>query len=127
MDIIGPSDVAYDIICLVQNSKMVWLETQTNFNDAGQENRKSWLFTAGEGKKQVFEECIWNTEGQWYYIYRLDQWCVTFTPITKILFEAWEKWVSTITKQMVVESWTRKSIFSVLVTREEGGGRGGGL
>ena len=40
LDIIGPSYIAY-VICLVQNSKMVWLETQANHDNGEQQNRKA--------------------------------------------------------------------------------------
>ena len=123
LDIIGPSDIAY-VITLVKNSKLVWLQAPNSGNDEDQGNTKKIkpLFTAGEGKKRIFGETTWSKTGTKYYDKAKENWRDCFNPkhpYYKILKSSWEKWMSTKAKQMVLGSWTRKSIHSVLATRED--------
>jgi hypothetical protein len=123
LDIIGPSDIAY-VITLVKNSKLVWLQAPNSGNDEDQGNTKKIkpLFTAGEGKKRVFGETTWSKTGTKYYDKAKENWRDCFNPkhpYYKILKSSWEKWMSTKAKKMVLGSWTRKSIHSVLATRED--------
>lgn len=122
LDLIGPSDVSY-IITLIKNSHLVWLQPPQSEEDAAQEKKKRLkpIFTAGEGKKRVFGETTWSKTGKQYYEYGKANWRACFNPKHqdyKILRSSWDKWISTKAKSMVLGSWTRKSIHSVLATRE---------
>jgi hypothetical protein len=132
LDIIGPSDISY-INCIIKNSQEVWLEAITtersNDEGGGQRKKKSAkpLFTSGEGKKRVFGECLWSNDGQHYYTYGRQKWAEAYdktSPLYRILRDAWEKWVSEKAHRMVLGNWTRKSIQSVLATREDSGEMG---
>ena len=131
LDIIGPSDISY-INCIIKNSQEIWLEaisTERSNDEGGQGKKKSAkaLFTSGEGKKRVFGECLWNNDGQHYYTYGRDKWAEAYDKKNaqyRILRNAWEKWVSEKAHRMVLGNWTRKSIQSVLATREGGGEMG---
>lgn len=123
LDIIGPSDVAY-VIALLKNSKEVWLQAPKTEDDEiqeGNKKREKPVFTAGEGKKRVFGETTWSKSGKKYYEFGKSNWRDCFNPKHtdyKDLRNAWDKWINTKARSMVLGSWTRKSIHSVLATRE---------
>jgi len=125
LDIVCASDVAY-VICLLANSYEIWIDALNNKNKdgtkQGKKDKKKPHFTAGEGKKWVFGECMWNEEGKNAYVYALRNWQKAFDPKDpeyKMLRDGWEQWVSTKAQTMVLGTWTKKTITSVLATRTE--------
>jgi hypothetical protein len=125
LDIICPSDIAY-VICLLINSHEIWIDALNNKNKdgnkQGKKEKKKPLFTAGEGKKRVFGECMWNEDGKNAYVYALRNWQKAYDPKEpqyKMLRDEWEQWVSTKAQSMVLGTWTKKTITSVLATRTE--------
>ena len=125
LDIICPSDIAY-VICLLINSHEIWIDALNNKNKdgnkQGKKEKKKPLFTAGEGKKRVFGECMWNEDGKNAYTYALCNWQKAYDPNEpqyKMLRDEWEQWVSTKAQTMVLGTWTKKTITSVLATRTE--------
>jgi hypothetical protein len=121
LDIICASDVAY-VICLLANSHEIWIDALKNKNKEGKKEKMKPRFTAGEGKKRVFGECMWNEDGKNAYVFALRNWQKAFNPKDpeyKMLRDGWEQWVSTKAQTMVLGTWTKKTITSVLATRTE--------
>lgn len=123
LDIICASDVAY-VICLLANSHEIWIDAlkNKNKNKEGKKEKMKPRFTAGEGKKRVFGECMWNEDGKNAYVFALRHWQKAFNPKDpeyKMLRDGWEQWVSTKAQTMVLGTWTKKTITSVLATRTE--------
>ncbi len=71
----------------------------------------------------MFGETIRSRDGVKKYNNTLKNWQEVFEPSGKkqalMLVCAWGKWVQTEAKQIVLGSWTRKSIHGILATREE--------
>ena len=65
---------------------------------------------------------MWNEDGKNAYVYALRNWQKAFDPKDpqyKMLRDGWEQWVSTKAQTMVLGTWTKKTITSVLATRTE--------
>ncbi len=125
LDIICPSDIAY-VIRLLVNSMEIWIDALDNKNKdgnkEGKKEKRKPRFTAGEGEKRVFGECMWNEDRKNAYTYALRNWQKAFNPQDpqyKMLRDEWEQWVSTKAQTMVLGTWTKKTITSVLATRTE--------
>ena len=118
LDMIGPSDVVY-IICLLKNSMHVWCPTKDGEGDEeGSHETPRPLFTRGENKKREFGKTTWSKDGMAYFKTGLAAWKNAFKRggLGYInLVHGWEKWIENEGRDMVLGSWTRKSVFSVLV------------
>lgn len=129
VDIITASDIAY-IISLIKNSQKVWTQSKDNSKslnedeDVAKKNTKTVrpLFTSGEGKKRTFGETVWSKKGLAYFKSGETAWKSVFNDkvITRRFYEKWEKWINTNGKKIALGSGSKKSLYSVLRTREEG-------
>ncbi len=119
LDLISASDIAY-VICLVKNSGEVWNQTLHQDED---EDKVKPLFTAGQGKKWVYGDTVWSQAGQDYY-YKALMNCPHAYDMNnahyRVLCHAWdEKWFKNKGNTVMLSNSTRKTVKSVLRTREE--------
>lgn len=147
LDIIGPSDIAY-VITLIKNSKDVWMAEKTAWHDddnrkveeeeeGGEDDpvhgldddeddnekdrRLRPLFTSGEKKKREYGQTTWSDEGIDYYENGLKKWKVVFgqSEIMGYNFVTkWDEWVERKGKGMVLGTWKKKDVLSVVGTKE---------
>ena len=123
LDLISASDIAY-VICLVKNSGGVWSQSlrQDDTEDNNDEDKVKPLFTAGQGKKRVYGETVWSQAGQDYYDKALKNWRHAYDTKNAhygVLRTAWEAWVKDKGNTVMLSNSTRKTVKSVLRTREE--------
>lgn len=143
LDIISPSDIAY-VITLIKNSKHVWMaekdtwkqdEDNRNAEEEGgdpvngiddddddeKDVRLRPLFTSGEKKKREYGQTTWSDEGIDYYEKGLKNWKVVFgqSEIMGYNFVTkWDEWVERKGKGMVLGTWKKKDVLSVVGTKE---------
>ena len=118
LDLIGASNIAH-VICLVKNSGGVWSQS---LNQDDNEDKVKPLFTAGQGKKRVYGETVWSQAGQDYYDEALKNWHHAYDMKNAhygVLCTAWEAWVNNKGNTVMLSNSTRKTVKSVLRTREE--------
>lgn len=123
LDIITPSDIAYTC-ALIRNSSHVWA---MKLDDSAETDKSvKPLFTSGQGKKRTFGVTTWNKAGMDYFDEAKQMWMGAYDkkdPQYKILRNYWDKWIKTKGKEVWVmnrDGLGKKSIYSILRTREEG-------
>ena len=119
LDIITASDIAY-AVSLIKNSDSYWLKMQ---NDDGEVIQP--LYTSGKGIKRVYGVTTWKSSGKKYYREVLGAWKSAFKMNHgdfKVLHKYWDKWIASTDggRKFLLDSGnTKKTAFSVLVTRSE--------
>ncbi len=123
MDIFWPNDIAY-VIALFKNSKEMWdqdirmQESGTKTTGISAEKKLRPLFTSWGGQKQTQGMSLWNKDGMRYFLKAEVEWKEIFNSEDdmKIIYNRWEKWITTTGKRITVGDGKMKTFHAVMAT-----------
>ena len=119
LDMIGASDIAYYIICVLKNNYAVWSYDPT---DRSTPTMPKPLYTRGESKKREYGKTTISKDGMKFFNKGLLNWKKVFSdregPIYGSMKQGWETWLRDDSGALDSAGWRQKSIHALLRSRE---------